>query len=291
MSRRVKWIVDGQMDFMDRPGSNLPVPGGYAAMDRAAEVIDRMPPNFFDEVMGTFDSHDYLHWAHPIMWLGTDGKPPTPFTMITNDAVKNGIWTPRFAKEKPAELAGRTILEYALYYTEQLEKTGQKVHMIWQPHCIPGTPGWSLQPNLEAAISRWCNRRFRCLTRLVKGNSVWTEHFGGFEAGVPLASDPSTMLNTRVLKTFEKASEIWVSGVASSHCVPATIMQAAEYFGWGNAKKFVLLTDCMSPVGPVCDADGKVLVDFPGIANAWLKDMGKKGMRLMTSKEAIAQAA
>jgi nicotinamidase/pyrazinamidase len=290
MSRRVKWIVDGQGDFMDRPGAALPVPGGYAAMDRAAQVITEMPLNFFDEVMGTFDSHDYLHIAHPIMWEGKDGKPPTPFTMIFHDAIKDGTWTPRFAKAKPDALGGRTILEWALYYTEQLEATGQKVHMIWNPHCIPGTQGWSLQPNLEAAIRSWCNRRFHNFTRLTKGNCVWTEHFGGFQAGVPLASDPSTMLNTRVLKTFEKADEIWVSGVASSHCVPATIVQAAEYFGWNNAKKFVLLTDCMSPVGPVCDPSGKVLVDFPKIASDWLKDMESKGMRLLTSKEAIAQA-
>jgi nicotinamidase-related amidase len=76
---------------------------------------------------------------------------------------------------------------------------------------------------------------------------------------------------------MQKADQVVVAGEASSHCVLSTVNQIAENIGEEHIKKFVLLTDCMSPVGALPGAD------FPAIAAEWMKNMEKKGMKLATS--------
>jgi nicotinamidase-related amidase len=107
-------------------------------------------------------------------------------------------------------------------------------------------------------------------------------------AEVPISKDPTTQLNGRFLNTMTEADLILVPGEASTHCVKATIEQVADNIGEEHIKKFVLLTDCMSPVPAITDPDGNVVVDFPAMADAFLKDMEARGMQLTTSVDFLA---
>jgi uncharacterized protein YegL len=40
----------------------------------------------------TLDSHQEVHVAHPIFWLDSKGNHPAPFTLITDDDVRNAKW-------------------------------------------------------------------------------------------------------------------------------------------------------------------------------------------------------
>jgi nicotinamidase-related amidase len=88
------------------------------------------------------------------------------------------------------------------------------------------------------------------------------------------------MINRDFLDMLQQADIVAVAGEALSHCVKETVTQIADNIGGEHIKKFVILTDCCSPVGAVPGGP-----DFPAIAEEWLKAMERKGMRLTTSDE------
>ena len=272
-------VIDPQNDFMDIPGATLPVAGANADMVRLAALVDRIGTKL-QNIHVTLDSHHLVDIAHPAFWRDQNGQSPNPMTMISAQSIKDGTWSPRIPA---AEL--RT---YAIGYAEALEAAGKYTLMVWPPHCLIGSSGHNVQKDLYAALGRWETRRVRTVDYVTKGTNVLTEHYGALLAEVPIANDPSTQLNGRFLAMLQEADTIVVAGEASSHCVKATIEQVADNIGAEHVKKFHLLTDCMSPVPAVTAPDGTVIVDFPGMANAFLANMQSLGMTLSTSDRFLA---
>ena len=280
-------IVDPQNDFMgkddgspyEEPGprgtlrtASLPVKGAVSDMLRAAALIERIGGKL-DAIQVTLDSHRTLHIAHADLWVDENGRPPAPFTIIRADDVKNGIWRPR----NPAHR------QKILQYLKDLEASGGYLHLIWPPHCRIGTWGHNVQSDLEEALTRWERKEIGCVDFVTKGSGVWTEHFGGLMAQVPDPNDPSTQLNTDLLRMLQDADIVGVCGEASSHCVRETVLQVANNIGEDHVKKLTLITDCMSPVP---QAPGGP--DFPAIADQFLVDMKARGMTLMKAGEFLA---
>jgi len=275
-------IIDPQVDFMDLPGSALPVAGAVADMQRLASMIDRIGPKVRDFHV-TLDSHHPIDVAHPGMWTNAKGESPSPFTIIRSDDIESGIWVPRNQHSKLSQLGGQTLGQYMLGYTKALEAAGKYLLMIWPEHCLIGSAGHAVQADLFSALARWEKAQFANVNFVTKGVSPFTEHFGGLMAEVPLANDPSTGLNTGLLDVLQSADIVFIAGEALSHCVMTTVNQIADNIGEDHVKKFHILTDCSSPVpqppgGP----------DFPAIAKKWLLDMKRRGMTLTTSKEFLA---
>ena len=69
---------------------------------------------------------------------------------------------------------------------------------------------------------------------------------------------------------------IVIAGEASSHCVRATTEHIVANLPGARPERLVLLTDCMSPVG-----------GFEAQHAAFLDDMRARGVRLMTSTDAL----
>lgn len=274
-------IIDPQNDFME--GGALGVPGGTADMQRTATLIDRIGPKL-RSIHVTLDTHHVTDIAHPAFWRDQDGNQPAPMTIISAEAIKDGTWTPRVLRAQGIP----DVRQYAIDYAEALEAAGQYALMIWPPHCLIGTPGHNVQSDLAAALERWSMARVRNVDYVTKGTNVLTEHYGALMAEVPMAQDPTTQLNGNFLKVLQDADLIAVAGEASSHCVKATVEQVADNIGEEHLKKFVLLTDCMSPVPAIRDADSNVLVDFPAMADQFLRDMAARGMQLRTAAEFLA---
>jgi nicotinamidase/pyrazinamidase len=170
-----------------------------------------------------------------------------------------------------------------LGYTKALEATGKYLLMIWPEHCLIGSAGHAVHPDLFSALVAWEKKRFANIDFVTKGVNPFTEHFGGLMAEVPLASDPSTGLNTKLLEVLQSADIVAVAGEALSHCVLTTVTQIADNIGEDHVKKFHILTDCTSPVPAVPNGP-----DFPAIGKQWLKDMEKRGMTLTTSEEFLS---
>ncbi len=279
-------VIDGQNDFMDikaLPGdpvgmslpdgtqfrSALPVPGALADMTRVAELIKRVGPRLND-IHVTLDSHRVIDVAHPGFWRDQDGKPPAPFTMISNMDIKSGMWEPR----------SRGLRTRMLDYTAKLEAAGKFVLMIWPEHCLIGSWGHNVVDVLRTELAAWERDRFATINFVTKGVNTFTEHYGALMAEVPDPGDPATQLNGGFLGMLQAADVIGLAGEASSHCVMATIQQIVTYIGDQHLKKIHILTDCMSPVPQTPGAP-----DFPAIAQQFLKDMESRGLVLTTSDE------
>jgi len=284
MARNVQLVViDPQYDFMDYDDSALPVPGAHADMVRLAAMIDRVGGKLSD-IHVTLDSHQLVDVGHPTMWVGADGKtPPPPFTPITSDDLRAGIWTPRHANAKPPALGGETIKQYMIRYAETLERQGSHLLMVWAVHCLIGSPGHAVHAGLEKSLNRWAEKNFATVDYVTKGTNPWTEHYGALRAEVPMPNDPGTGLNTRLLEMLEQADIIAFSGEALTHCVMETVKQVATEVDPKLIRKFHFLTDASSPIPAVPNGP-----DFPAMANAWLKDMVAQGMVLTTTTEFLA---
>ena len=265
-------FIDPQNDFMDSPGAALPVPGANADMSRLATMIGRIGRKL-DDIHVTLDSHRKIDVGHPGMWKNADGKSPAPFTIISADDLRNGIWAPR----NPA------FARHFITSVEALEKGGKYPLMVWPEHCLIGTPGHNVQADLMAALLQWEHEMFANVDFVTKGSNAFVEHYGALMAEVPFSKDPSTLLNTAFLQMLSEADIIAVAGEASSHCVKETVTQIADNIGEEHIKKFHLLMDCMSPVPAIPGGP-----DFPAIAQAWMETMQKRGMTLTTSTTFLA---
>lgn len=258
MSRVELVVIDPQIDFCDPKGA-LSVPGADGDMKRLAKMVRKMGKGLAN-IHTTLDSHHSLHIASPCMWLDQNGKHPAPFTNITAEQVRQGVWRPRIL----------SWLKKFQDYVDTLERNGRYTLTIWNPHCLIGSAGYAVYPELFAAYTEWECEAFRFVNYVTKGSAVFTEHYSAIQADVPDANDPTTQINTGFLQTMMEADTILAAGEALTHCIANTFRDAANYFHDGSfAKKLVLLEDATSGI-PGCE---QMATDF-------LNEMKTKGMRI-----------
>lgn len=258
-------LIDPQKDFCHKDGS-LYVPGATEDMDRVAVMIRRLKGKI-DDIHVTLDSHRKVDIAHPIWFKDSAGNHPGPFTMITAADLKSGKWM--------TTMPG--AFNRTLAYLEALEATGRYAHVIWPEHCLIGSEGHNVMPNLLDALHEW-EDRFALVDFVTKGSNPWTEHFSAVQAEVPDPEDPTTQLNTGLIETVQKADIILVAGEARSHCVANTIRDMAANFDAATIAKMVLLTDAMTDVG---DPPGTTL--FSDMGNKFIADLTALGAKTSTT--------
>jgi len=265
-------IIDPQKDFCD-PNGSLFVPGADEDMKRLASFVNRVR-NKIDDIHVTLDSHRKVDISHPIWWVDSSGKHPSPFTLISAEDVKSGVWTTRLPSARTKTIE----------YLETLASNGRYPHTIWPEHCLIGSDGHSIHSLLYQAISSW-EDRYAMTEYVTKGSNPWTEHFSAVQAEVPDPEDPSTQVNTNFIKTLEEADIILLAGEALSHCLANTVTDIASNFSDPKyVEKLVLLTDATSPVP---DPPGTTL--FTDLTNKFLSDLKAKGMKTSTTTEYLKE--
>lgn len=290
-------IVDPQNDFCiadDRHGNKgaLVVPGADQDMARLSAMIRRLGTKI-DDIHVTMDSHQTIGIERPRWWKrASDGREPAPFTCLGIHPDGRRVVKVNFAADGrplPTEEEYVTYIPSYLHqggptgkgsfgYLQALAAKARYPHIVWTEHCIVGTWGWGVVPVLADTLRWWEREFFARVNYVVKGNNPWTEHFSGVQAEVPDPSDPSTQINTGLIRTLEDADLIAVSGEALSHCVASTGRDIAAAFS--NPKyieKLVLITDTSSNVG-----------GFDFLGNAFVNDLTAKGMRTATSVDFLA---
>lgn len=260
--------IDPQNDFCIKDGPNgvkgaLVVAGADADMNRLAAFITKNQKRI-SEWDCTLDCHQYIHIAHPYFWVNSKGERPNPFTLITEDDVKNGVW-----RAFNPQWQGR-----ALNYVESLKKNGRYVLVIWPPHCLIGTWGQSIVPCVADALYQWERETYSRVNFVAKGSNLFTEHYSGVRADVEDPSDTSTKLNTALIDVLNEADEILITGEALSHCVCNSITDVAKEFGDDQIKKFTLLEDTSSNVA-----------GFEKLGQDFVKEMVKKGMKVTNTRD------
>jgi len=232
-------IIDPQNDFCDIPGAALAVPGATADLDRMVDFISRTASRL-DAITVTLDSHPGVAVERTTFWQNADGEPVAPFTLITAKDMREGAFLPRSAE----------FITPVLRMLERLEASGRPGLVVWPVHCVTGTPGHNIYPPLAKRLQVWEVYTQRPVRRVFKGEHPLTEHFGVFEADVPLDNEPSTQFNTELARSLtENTDVLFIAGEASSHCVASSYYQLAEFLkGTKRPPMVILLRDCMSPV-------------------------------------------
>lgn len=261
-------VIDGQVDFMDLPGSALSVPGACKDMDRVIEFIKRNTGELGNITM-TMDSHRTIDIAHPSFWMDAHGNPPPPFTAITYEDIKTGKWTSRFAPS------------HAYAYIKKLEDQGEFTHVIWPYHCLIGSVGASIYKPLHDAVNVWEAKKGMAVDFVTKGDNPYTEHFGAFRANIEIPQDPRTQFNQTLIANLMKYDLVFLAGEARSHCVANSLRQAVTEVP-ALAQKLVIMQDCMS--------------DVPGFPAAFYAEVQKiyddavaKGARMADSAADVLQ--
>jgi nicotinamidase/pyrazinamidase len=226
-------------------------------------MINRLR-NKIDDIHVTLDSHHEVHIAHPIWWINSAGQHPNPFTLISDDDVIKGVWR----ATNPA------TQERSLKYVQTLKANKRYVLCIWPSHCIIGTVGATIVEPVSNALKEWCKTRFKKVDYVPKGSNCFTENYSVVMADVIDDNDPTTMLNTNLLKVLADADVIPIAGEALSHCVANSVTDICNAFGEDNIKKFVLLEDCSSNVG-----------GFEQMGKDFVAAMMKRGMKVAKSTE------
>lgn len=253
-------VIDPQIDFCSKQGS-LFVNGATEDMERLALFVDRVGHKL-DDIHVTLDSHHLVHIANPIFWKDSHGDHPNPFTIITYKDVESGSWmatSPKFQR-------------WALEYTKQLEISGKYSLMVYPVHCVIGSLGHAVFPDLFKSLTKW-EEQFAVVNYVAKGSNIKTEHYSAIKAEVVDPSDPTTQINTNFIQILMDADQIIVAGECSSHCLRSSILDIADAFGDDKyIKKITLLTDATSPVQ-----------GFEKSADDFIKEMVARGMQLSTT--------
>lgn len=261
-------MIDPQNDFCTPVGPGgekaaLLVGGADQDMSRLAKFITKNQSRL-SEINCTLDSHQAVHIAHPTFWRDSKGNHPTPFTLITEDDVKNGTYAafnPKWQKK-------------AQDYVSDLARNNRYVLCIWPLHCLIGTWGHSIVPEVADALYKWEIDTFSKVNFVAKGSNLFTEHYSAVQADVIDDDDISTKLNINLIDTLKKADEILITGEALSHCVANTVRDTVARFGNDNVKKFTLLSDTSSNV-----------TGFESLGQTFVKEMVALGMKVTTTKD------
>ena len=257
-------IIDPQFDFCN-PSGSLFVKGAKKDMERLTEFVNQFKSKL-SAIHVTLDSHHFVDIAHPIFWVDGTGKHPDPFTIISLSDVKSGEWrTKKPSCQKRAE-----------EYIEALEKNARYPLCIWPPHCLIGSNGTKVVPELFEALLGW-EEDFNIVNYVTKGSNPWTEHYSAVQADVPDSSDPSTQINSGLIAVLTEADNILVAGEAGSHCLANTVRDIANNFGDDTyIKKLNLLEDATSPVPT-----------FESFQDDFIKEMSAKGMKISKTTDWI----
>jgi nicotinamidase-related amidase len=190
-------IIDAQNDFCKSSGS-LYVAGAEDDMCRLATFIKARRKEIGHIVLSQ-DAHQIVDISHPAFWLNNEGKHPVPFTSISFDDVKQGKWRPVFGGNR------------AERYLQLLEEQGEYPHVIWPEHCIAGSEGAAIEPEIMTEVKHWA-REGNFFTVIQKGQNPFTEHFGLLKANVPDYNDERTLENKELLLLMEQYSTIYIAG-------------------------------------------------------------------------------
>lgn len=255
--------IDVQNDFMDIPGATLGVTGATKDVERLNTFIDRINP---DKILASQDSHYRLAIHLTSWWRDAKGNVPAHSTTITANDVKSGKY---YAIIDPTR---------SLRYVEELEAKGNFTLMLWPDHCIMGTVGHNFYPPFLETVQKWMDKKKTWANYITKGVNPYTEHFGIFEAEVPIQEDmANTGVNQGIFNILNNFETIYLVGQAKSHCVLNSLRQILS-LAPQLASKLIVLEDCMSNV-PGLPGDFYDFVD--GVYN----DAKSKGVQIVKSTD------
>lgn len=281
--------VDVQNTFCI-PGFELYVAGrsGTAAVDDNRRLCEFIYRNLgvITEICPTMDTHQAIQIFHGIFLTNDKGEHPSPFTLISEEDLKRGIW-----KFNPtvghtlgiSETEGQRYLER---YTRELKGGGRYDLTIWPYHAMLGGIGYALVSSIEEAIFSHTIARYSQADFQIKGNNPQTENYSilGPEVLYDMNGKQISQRNTRFIEKLLQFDAVVIAGQAKSHCVAWTIDDLLRDILVRDkrlAKKVYLLEDCTSAVV----VPG--VIDYTDQADAAFRRFAEAGMHIVRSTESL----
>ena len=148
-------LIDAQKDFCFPEGS-LYVAGrsGRGALDDNDRIARLIYGNLghITSITATLDSHAPLQIFFAAFWLGADGTPVEPHTVIALADVEAGRYRPAPGLAAALGLPDDDwLMKQCRHYCAALERAGKYQLYIWPEHCLPGSAG-HISPLTKSAL-------------------------------------------------------------------------------------------------------------------------------------------
>jgi nicotinamidase-related amidase len=281
--------VDVQNTFCI-PGFELYVGGrsGKGAVDdnrRLSEFIYRHL-DILTEICPTMDTHQAIQIFHSIFFINDKGEHPTPFTLISEEEVKQGIWKFNPSIGDSLRMTEEEAQRYLLHYTRRLRRGGRYDLTVWPYHAMLGGIGYALVSSVEEAIFFHTIARYGQPDFQIKGNNPRTENYSvlGPEVLEDTEGRAIAQKNTRFIQKLLQFDMVIIAGQAKSHCVAWTIDDLLGDILLQDKKltgKVYLLEDCTSPVV----VPG--VMDYTDQANGAFRRFAEAGMHVVRAIDPI----
>jgi nicotinamidase/pyrazinamidase len=261
-------VVDMQVDFC-HPAGALYVPGAREDLQRLIRFIYRQAGQITD-ITCSLDSHLPFQIFHPAWWVDSRGTHPPPFTIIRYDDVIDGRWRPVLEPE------------WSVRYTRSLQQQARKELTIWPYHCLIGSPGHSLDPDLLSAILWHSLARGSQPNWWIKGSIPKTEHYSIVRPEIPVPEHPLSTKSQDLLDLLTASEYIFIAGEAKSHCVLETVEDLVEEFADRQdlLQRIYLLEDCTSPIR---HPD----IDYETVTDRRFADFVRKGIHVTRTTDPL----
>jgi nicotinamidase/pyrazinamidase len=261
-------VVDMQVDFCHPTGA-LFVPGAQDDLRRLIRFIYRRAGRITD-ITCSLDSHLPLQIFHPAWWADSTGAHPPPFTIIRHDDVIDGKWTPLFEPE------------WSVRYTGSLQRQGRNDLTIWPYHCLIGSAGHLLDPELLSAVLWHSLARGSQPHWWMKGSIPKTEHYSILQPEIPVPEHPQGTRSRDLLDLLEASDYIFIAGEARSHCVLETVEDLVEGFADRPQilDRIYVLQDCTSSIRHPA-------IDYESITDRRFADLERNGIHLVNSTDPL----
>jgi nicotinamidase-related amidase len=223
--------IDYQNDFLEN--GNLAVPNSYSDVTNFARFIYENV-DAIDDIYMSLDTHTTNQIFHPTWWVNSEGEHPKPYTIITSNDVQDGKWKPVF------------YVKESIQYLKDLESSGKKQLMIWPFHCLQGTFGASIEPQLSNVLFAYSLYKGRDVRYVTKGLNPISEMYGIIKP--ECSTEKST--NDKFIQELSEYKKIVIGGEAKSHCVLESVKQIVESFESIHHKDYTLyiLEDCTTSI-------------------------------------------
>ena len=217
-------IIDPQNDFME--DGSLPVKGARNDMLNLISFIHNNLKKI-DKIKVSLDTHSYTQIFYQSWWQDSDGNHPNYYSIIKPDSK----FKPLFHKEQ------------SKLYVNYLNKINKDL-IIWPYHCILGTYGHNIEPNLENMLSYFSLVTKKKVEKITKGSNPLSEMYGIFREEYS-----NLKLSSTLAAAYGHYENIIVAGEAKSHCVLESIKQLCEFYQFDNFNSNILvLEDCTTSI-------------------------------------------
>jgi nicotinamidase-related amidase len=281
--------VDCQNTFCI-PGFELFVGGrsGTGAVDDNRRLVKFIYRNLdvITQICPTIDTHQAMQIFHAIFYVNDKGEHPSPFTLISDEDIKKGVWRFNPLVGHSLGINEAAAQRHLLHYTRNLKEGGRYDLTIWPYHAMLGGIGYALVSSIEEAIFFHTIARYSQPDFQIKGNIPQTENYSvlGPEVLKDAEGREIAQRNTRFIQTLLEFDVVIIAGQAKSHCVAWTIDDLLGDILIRDkklAEKVYLLEDCTSPVVV------PEVMDYTAQADAAFRRFAAAGMHVVQSVDPI----